>query len=123
MEVMLSLSVFATIAVGFTTALSALRKNSIAIEERIAVTQIVDNALRQALFYPTMDPDNPPQTKIYDRDVEVNTTIEEMELLTEDGQELTQMFRVIVNARYTVDGVTKEETAEAWRYTPLYRRP
>ncbi|MDA7881654.1 hypothetical protein N9A94_05060 [Akkermansiaceae bacterium] len=118
MEVILGLMVFSILAVGYTGALKALRRNSMAVEEQIAVAKVLDSALRETLYYPTLEEGE--IVADYERGIEVVTLIEPMELLNEDGQELTQMFRVVVTARYTIDGIDKEQSAEGWRYVPLY---
>jgi len=120
MEVVLGLMVFSILAVGYTGALQALRRNSMAVEDQIAITKVVDSALRETLFYPTLE-----EGEIiadYERGIEVITVIEPMEeLYNEEGAALTQMFKVTVTARYTLDGIEKEQSAIGWRYLPLYR--
>ena len=119
MEVVLGLMVFSILAVGYTTALQALRRNAMAMEDQIAVTKVIDSALRETLFYPTLEEGE--IVADYEREIEVVTVIEPMELVNEEGLELTQMFRVVVTAYYTVNGIEKEQSAEGWRYLPLYK--
>ncbi|MBP7949870.1 MAG: prepilin-type N-terminal cleavage/methylation domain-containing protein [Verrucomicrobiales bacterium] len=52
------------------------------------------------------------------------TQVEQMKQITnEDGQEVTQLYRIYVQAFYHVDWKTEPEMmdAEIWRYQPLYR--
>ena len=52
------------------------------------------------------------------------TQVEQMkEIKNEDGQEVTQLYRIYVQAFYHVDWKTEPEImdAEVWRYQPLYR--
>ena len=52
------------------------------------------------------------------------TQVEQMkEVKNEDGQEVTQLYRIYVQAFYHVDWKTEPEMmdAEVWRYQPLYR--
>ena len=120
MEVVLGLMVFSILAVGYTGALKALRRNSMAVEEQIAITKVVDSALRETLYYPTLEEGE--IVADYERGIEVVTVIEPIEeLYNEDGIELTQMFEVVVTARYTLDGIEKEQSAVGWRSLPLYK--
>ena len=120
MEVVLGLMVFSILAVGYTGALKALRRNSMAVEEQIAITKVVDSALRETLYYPTLEEGE--IVADYERGIEVVTVIEPIEeLYNEEGIELTQMFNVVVTARYTLDGVEKEQSAVGLRYLPLYK--
>ncbi|MDG1671966.1 MAG: hypothetical protein P8H96_13945 [Akkermansiaceae bacterium] len=120
MEVVLGLMVFSILAVGYTGALKALRRNSMAVEEQIAIAKVVDSALRETLYYPTLEEGE--IVADYERGIEVVTVIEPMEeLYNEEGIELTQMFKVVVTARYTLDGIEKEQSAVGWRYLPLYK--
>ena len=120
MEVVLGLMVFSILAVGYASALKALRRNSMAVEEQIAITKVVDSALRETLYYPTLEEGE--IVADYERGIEVVTVIQPMEeLYNEEGLELTQMFRVEVTARYILDGIEKEQSAVGWRYLPLYK--
>ena len=120
MEVVLGLMVFSILAVAYPGALNPLRRYSLAVEEQMAITKVVDSALRETLYYPTLEEGE--IVADYERGIEVVTVIEPMEeLYNEEGIELTQMFNVVVTARYTLDGVEKEQSAVGWRYLPLYK--
>ena len=120
MEVVLGLMVFSILAVGYTSALKALRRNSMAVEEQISMTKVVDSALRETLYYPTLEEGE--IVADYERGIEVVTEIIPIEeMLNEEGVALTKMFEVRVTARYTLDGIEKEQSAVGWRYLPLYQ--
>ncbi|MGJ8695156.1 MAG: type IV pilus modification PilV family protein [Verrucomicrobiaceae bacterium] len=120
MEVVLALMVFGIMAVGFTKALAVIRKNSMLVGERMQITQIVDSALTETLMLPTLE-EGSTVTDIEERDMEILTVIEPMEIETEEGQLLQEMYRVVVTARWYEDGREKQETAEGWRYLRLYK--
>ena len=119
-EVLLALMLFAIMAVSLAKALSAITRNSMIVEERMEITEIVDSALRETLTLPTLEEG---ETTIYvnERDMDILTIVEPMEFENEEGRLLQQMFRVIVSARWFENGIEKTEVAEGWRYLRLYK--
>ena len=121
MEAVLALLLFSIMAVGFTRALAAIRRNSMLVEERMQITAIVDSALRETLTLPTLEEGQTTIDLEERNEMEILTTVEPMELENEEGQLLQEMFRVTVSARWFEDGQEKTQTAEGWRYLRLYR--
>jgi len=115
MEVMVALLLFAIMAVGFTTSLRLIRENSIAIEEEMKITQILDSALRETLTQPLVE-EGTTDKVISELGMELTTLIEPMELENEEGAILPQMYRVAISGRWVQDGQERLETVEGWRY-------
>lgn len=120
MEALIALTMFAVMAVGFAKALTVIRRNSMLVEHRMQMTEIVDSALRETLTLPTLE-EGETIIDLEERDMEILTTVEPMEIENEEGRLLQQMFRVTVSARWYEDGLEKIETAEGWRYLRLYK--
>ena len=120
MEVVLALMVFAVMSVGFTRALSAMRKNSSLIEERMKVAQVIDSALREAMTLQSLE-EGSTLTDVEENEMEVLTLVEPMEIENEEGRILQQMFRITVTGTWSKNGKQHELSAEGWRYIQLYR--
>ncbi|MDB4435918.1 hypothetical protein N9224_00095 [Akkermansiaceae bacterium] len=120
MEALIALTMFSVMAVGFAKALSVIRRNSMLVEQRMQMTEVVDSALRETLTLPTLE-EGETIIDLEERDMEILTIVEPMEIENEEGKLLQQMFRVIVSARWYEDGREKIETAEGWRYLKLYK--
>lgn len=120
MEALIALTMFSVMAVGFAKALSVIRRNSMLVEQRMQMTEVVDSALRETLTLPTLE-EGETVIDLEERDMEILTIVEPMELENEEGKLLQQMFRVTVSARWYEDGREKIETAEGWRYLKLYK--
>lgn len=120
MEALIALTIFSIMAVGFARALSAIRRNSMLVEQRMQVAAIVDSALRETLTLPTLEEGTSTRDLEELNQLDVLTTVEPMEIENEEGRLLQQMFRVTVSARWYEDGQEKIKTAEGWRYLRLY---
>lgn len=121
MEALIALTIFAIMSVGYARALTAIRRNSMLVEERMQITAIVDSALRETLTLPTLEEGQTTIDLEERNQMEILTTIEPMEIENEEGRLLQQMFRVTVSARWYEDGREKTQTAEGWRYLNLYK--
>ena len=120
MEAVLALMIFAIMSVGFTRALSAMRKNSSLIEERMMVAQIVDSALTEAMTLQTLE-EGETRTYVQENEMDLLTVVEPLEFENLEGQLLQQMFRVTVTGTWFKNGQNHEVSAEGWRYLQLYR--
>lgn len=119
-EVLLALMLFAIMAVSLAKALSAITRNSMIVEERMEITEIVDSALRETLTLPTLE-EGESTIYVSERDMDILTVVEPMEIENEEGRLLQQMFRITVSARWFENGREKNEVAEGWRYLRLYK--
>ena len=124
MEVVLALSVFAVMAVGYTKALSLIRNNSMAIDNRMKVTQILDSTLTEFLVQQRLEEGPIPEERfkyVAEKDMVLSGEIELLELENEQGAILPQMYAVRITGEWYEDGETKTETVEGWRYLRMYQ--
>lgn len=121
MEVILSLMIFAIIATSYTKAMSNIWRNSTYVKDELVIAQILDSALTEALYYPSLV-EGTSEIYVPERDMNIETLIfprEDME--NEEGRILPQMWEVQVIGRYVQNGVQQERVVRGWRYLPLYQ--
>ena len=120
MEVVLAMMIFAVMSVGFTRALSAMRKNSRLVSEQMQIAQVVDSALTEALTLSSLE-EGETLSLVGENNMEVLTVVEPLELENEEGRVLQQMFRITVIASWYKNGQQREVIAEGWRNLRLYK--
>jgi type II secretory pathway component PulJ len=120
MEVVLAMMIFAVMSVGFTRALSAMRRNSQLVSEQMQIAQVVDSALTEALTLSSLE-EGETLSDVGENNMEVLTIVEPLELENEEGKILQQMFRITVTATWYKNGQQREVTAEGWRNLRLYK--
>ena len=120
MEVVLAMMIFAVMSVGFTRALSAMRKNSRLVSEQMQIAQVVDSALTEALTLSSLE-EGETLSLVGENNMEVLTIVEPLELENEEGRVLQQMFRITVIASWYKNGQHREVIAEGWRNLRLYK--
>jgi hypothetical protein len=112
--------IFAVMSVGFTRALSAMRKNSRLVSEQMQIAQVVDSALTEALTLSSLE-EGETLSMVGENNMEVLTVVEPLELENEEGRVLQQMFRITVIASWYKNGQQREVIAEGWRNLRLYK--
>ena len=120
MEVVLAMMIFAVMSVGFTRALSAMRKNSRLVSEQMQIAQVVDSALTEALTLSSLE-EGETLSLVGENNMEVLTIVEPLELENEEGRVLQQMFRITVIASWYKNGQQREVIAEGWRNLRPYK--
>ncbi|MDE0860231.1 MAG: prepilin-type N-terminal cleavage/methylation domain-containing protein [Akkermansiaceae bacterium] len=120
MEVVLAMMVFAVMSVGFTRALSAMRKNSRLVSEQMQIAQVVDSALTEALTLSSLE-EGETLSSVGENNMEVLTIVEPLELENEEGRVLQQMFSIRIIATWNKNGQQREVSAEGWRNLRLYK--
>jgi hypothetical protein len=121
LEAILALALFATVAVGFTTAISRLSAAATSAGERMRIQRMLETLLTEASkaveFEEGEEGLGPDGKGVY-----YTRVIEEMELENMDGQALQNMFRIAILAEWTDDLQTEHSrVAELIRYEPLYQ--
>ena len=120
MEVVLAIGVFAIAATGFVVALHRLDKLAALTQQRMRITRILDSALKEAISLPAMQ-EGKTTVNLDELGVEVETAIKPIEdMQNKDGQLLQQMFMIKVTAFWVENNQWQQESAETWRYVPLY---
>jgi type II secretory pathway component PulJ len=120
MEVVLAMMVFAVMSVGFTRALSAMRRNSQLVSEQMQIAQVVDSALTEALTLSSLE-EGETLSSVGENNMEVLTIVEPLELENEEGRVLQQMFSIRIIATWNKNGQQHEVSAEGWRNLRLYK--
>ncbi len=121
LEVIISISIFATLATAFVAAMSGMTTTSTFIRNELAVTKILDSCLEEAMRLERY-PDDSLERVFDERGLIVEIRFEQIEDLENDqGQVLPDMWRVQVIGRYEENGERIERSLEGLRYLRLYR--
>ena len=121
LEMVLALAVFGMAATGFTVALNRMAATASLAQSELRITRILDSALEETISLPTIE-EGSDTIEIGETGVELETTIERIEdLLNEDGQQLQDMFRIRITAKWVENGRSQERSAETWRYGMMYQ--
>lgn len=121
LEMVLALAVFGIAATGFTVALNRMAATASLAQSELRITRMIDSALEETISLPMLE-EGSDTIEIGETGVELETSIERVEdLLNEDGQQLQDMFRIRIAARWTENGEPQERSAETWRYGNMYQ--
>jgi type II secretory pathway pseudopilin PulG len=121
LEMVLALAVFGMAATGFTVALNRMAATASLAQSELRITRILDSALEETLSQPTIE-EGSDTIEIGETGVELETTIERIEdLLNEEGQQLQDMFRIRITAKWVENGRSQQRSAETWRYGMMYQ--
>ena len=121
LEMVLALAVFGMAATGFTVALNRMAATASLAQSELRITRILDSALEETISLPTIE-EGSDTIEIGETGVELETNIERIEdLLNEDGQQLQDMFRIRITAKWVENGRSQQRSAETWRYGMMYQ--
>jgi len=121
LEMVLALAVFGAAATGFTVALNRMAATASLAQSELRITRIIDSALEETLSLPVIE-ESSDTMEIGETGIELEIIIEPIEdLLNEDGQQLQNMFRIRITARWTENRKAQELSAETWRYGMMYQ--
>lgn len=121
LEMVLALAVFGMAATGFTVALNRMAATASLAQSELRITRILDSALEETISLPTIE-EGSDTIEIGETGVEIETNIERIEdLLNEEGQQLQDMFRIRITAKWVENGRSQERSAETWRYGMMYQ--
>lgn len=125
MEVILALGVFGIAVTGFTIAITRTAEVAVMAQRQTQINRLLESALMETLSQPQMEVGSNTmalEETIAGANVEIDVIIEELtDFTTEDGQPLSDMYRIEVRANWFEDGEWKQEMAETWRYANLYQ--
>lgn len=124
LEVLLALGVFGVAATGFAVALHQTADLAANAQRKLKMTRLLESALSEAMSLPVMEEGTTSVAveEMSEEGLEIESTVEMLqELENEDGQLLQEMYRIEVVARWFENGVAREQSAETWRYSPLYQ--
>jgi type II secretory pathway pseudopilin PulG len=121
LEMVLALAVFGMAATGFTVALNRMAATASLAQSELRITRILDSTLEETISLPTIE-EGSDTIEIGETGVELETNIERIEdLLNEDGQQLQDMFRIRITAKWVENGRSQQRSAETWRYGMMYQ--
>ncbi|MEI6653448.1 MAG: type II secretion system protein [Verrucomicrobiota bacterium] len=121
LEVILALAIFSATATGFAIALHQMAKAAALAQSELRLTRILDSALAETLSLPVLEEGN-TTVPVGQTDMHLTTAIKILEgLENKDGETLQQMFLITVTVRWNEAGISKERSAETWRYGPMYQ--
>jgi hypothetical protein len=121
LEMVLALAIFGMAATGFTVAVNRMAATASLAQGKLRITRIIESAMEETLSLPTIE-EGSDTMEVGETGIEIETSIEPIEdLLNEDGQQLQNMFRVRITARWKENRESQELSAETWRYGMMYQ--
>ena len=122
LEVLISTALFALVGTALVVAINNVASLTFSLHREQRLARILDNELRRAMTIPNLQ-ESEESVRLDEMGVErqtVVTPIEELE--NQDGQILSNLFRITVTAYWETDGVEQTQSTETWRYARLYRQ-
>ena len=120
MEVLIAVAMFAIVGTAMVVAINDVGNLTFELHRGQRLSRILDSELRRAMSVPRLE-EGTVSVTMDELGVELETVIEPIEeMVNQDDQILSNMFRVKVSAYWWVDGEYQSETTETWRYARLY---
>ena len=120
-EVMIALGLFGLVAVGLVQALQATAEASRASRVEMHVVRNLQSLMTELSKMDSYD-EVPEPTQPDAMGVVYSFEVEEMEIETEEGEVLNDMYRLRVVADWERHGEKDQMASETWRFLPLYRQ-
>ena len=121
LESILALALFASIAVGFTTAIQQVGFAASRAGEQMRIQRMLETLLTEASKATEFEPGEEGLGPDH-KDVYYTRVIEELELINMDEQPLNNMYRIAILAEWNDSvGNASSRVAELIRYEPLYQ--
>ena len=122
MEVIIAVALFAMVGTAMVVAINDIADLTFKLHRQQRLSRIIDSELRPAMSMPNLEEGKETVT-LDELGVELETLIEPIEEMeNQDGQLLSNMFRIQVSAYWWADGEYQNERSETWRYARLYRQ-
>ncbi|MDQ8189979.1 hypothetical protein [Roseibacillus persicicus] len=122
MEVVIAVSLFAIVGTAMVVAINDVGNLTFELHRGQRLSRILDSELRRAMSVPNLE-EGTETRELAELGVEIETVIEPIEEMeNQDGQVLSNMFRIQVTAYWRADGMDQSQTTETWRYARLYRQ-
>ncbi len=121
LEMILALAVFGIAATGFAVALRQMGDAASLAQTELRITRILDSALDETISLPILE-EGVTNSTVGETGIELDTTIELLEdLENAEGQMLTEMYLIKIEARWFLSGEWKQRSVETWRYGRMYQ--
>ncbi len=122
LEMVLALAVFGIAATGFAVALRRMADAAQLAQSELRITRILDSALDETVSLPVLE-EGVTNSTVGETGIELDTTIKLMDdLINEEGQQLSQMYLIKIEARWFANGQWQERTVETWRNGNMYQQ-
>jgi prepilin-type N-terminal cleavage/methylation domain-containing protein len=123
LEMILALTVFSIAATGFAVALRRMAQAASMAQDQLKITRILDGAMDEVLSIPTLE-EGKTNASVGETGIELNTTIKLIEdLKEEEGQLLSEIYLITIEARWYENGQWKDRVASTWRNGRMYQSP
>lgn len=120
LEIVIAIAIFGVAAVGFMRALSVGAQNAIISQLELRMLLRLQSTLTEYSKLAQIE-EGEWRTDPDDLGVATRTEIVKLEMENQDGQELPEMYHIIVHAYYNHMGQQGQMSAETWRYSRLYQ--
>ncbi|RYD41813.1 MAG: type II secretion system protein [Verrucomicrobiaceae bacterium] len=121
LEMVLALTVFGIAATAFAVALKQMGMAASLAQEELRITRILESALDETVSIPVLEEGVTNSTAGEDN-IELDTTIELMEdLVNKDGQPISQIYHIKIEARWYANGQWQERMVDTWRNGNMYQ--
>jgi type II secretory pathway pseudopilin PulG len=122
LEMVLAMAVFGIAVTGFVVALNKMSQVASLTQSELRMTRILDSALDETLSVPNLE-EGTTNSTVGKTGIELDTTIERIEdLVNQDGQPVSDLFRIKIDAKWYANGAWQSRTVETWRNTKMYRQ-
>lgn len=122
LEMVLALTVFGIAATAFAVALKQMGMAASLAQEELRITRILESALDETLSIPVLE-EGVTTSTVGETGIELDTTIKLLDdLINEDGQPLSQMYLIRIDARWFANGEWQERTVDTWRNGNMYQQ-
>jgi prepilin-type N-terminal cleavage/methylation domain-containing protein len=121
LEMILALAVFSIGATGFAVALRRMSAAAQLAQSELRITRILDSVLDETISVPTLE-EGVTESQLGNTGIGIKTTIKRVEdVLLEDGQPLTEIYDITIDARWYQEGRWITRTVNSWRNAAMYK--
>lgn len=121
LEVVLALTIFGIAATGFAVAMKKTADAALMAQRRMQITRVLQSAMDEAISIPMLE-EGTTTVDVVESGMKIDTKIEKIEdLQNQDGQQLQDLYRIVVTARWLENGVPMDSSAETWRNSRMYQ--
>ncbi len=121
LEMVLAIAVFGIAATAFAIAMKKMGDAAQLAQSELRITRILDSALDETLSLPVLE-EGVTNSTVGETGIELNTTIKILEdLQNEEGQALTEMYSIQIDAKWYANGAWQQRSVDTWRYGRMYQ--
>lgn len=118
----MAVMMFAVAGTAMVVAINDIGNLSFELHRGQRLSRILDSELRRAMSLPNLE-EGTENKSLVEMGIDIQTLIEPIEEMeNQEGQLLSNMFRIRVSAFWWEEGEERTEFVETWRYARLYRQ-